>query len=329
MLASRAARWVVPAKSLTRWHQPSTSSPKTAPPSPQSQTNVQSPKVPCDDICEIDETKGALALPQGRFLQLGKNPMSEQTLKKLQCVSASTLKWIAMATMIIDHVAYMFVYNWYVTLGDAAIVPIVHNLYYAMRIIGRAAFIIFAFELAQGARHTHSFPRYFSRLAIFAIISQIPFWLAFYPNNTAPLAHLNVMVTLLLALIAPCIGEILRRKGYIDSIVKTACTVVCLLICLGVIAISNKISLDYGAYGIALVTLFYLFADKPVQQIIAACFVTYVYALINPATHQIWACIPIVLVCLLYNGKPGHINKWIAYGFYPGHMLILKLIALL
>ena len=48
--------------------------------------------------------------------------------------------------------------------------------------LGRLAMPIFAFCVAEGCRHTHSPKRYLLRLGVFALVSEIPFRLAF----TAP-----------------------------------------------------------------------------------------------------------------------------------------------
>ena len=71
------------------------------------------------------------------------------------------MKWIAVLTMITDHVGRMFF-------------PDVH----IFNIIGRIAFPLFAFLLIEGFVHTGNLKKYMLRMLIFACISEIPYDLA-------------------------------------------------------------------------------------------------------------------------------------------------------
>ena len=75
-------------------------------------------------------------------------------------MSAFGLKIIAIITMIIDHLGYAI-------FGEFSF----------FNYIGRIAFPIFAFQISEGYIHTKNLKKYFLRLFLFAIISQIPFML--------------------------------------------------------------------------------------------------------------------------------------------------------
>ncbi|MEK5071766.1 TraX family protein [Sporosarcina sp. FSL K6-1508] len=78
------------------------------------------------------------------------------------------LKWIALFTMVIDHVGYAF-------FPDVT----------GFRIIGRISFPIYAFLIAEGSQRTRNKRKYIERLLLFAFIAQIPYMLMFhtiYPN---------------------------------------------------------------------------------------------------------------------------------------------------
>lgn len=77
-------------------------------------------------------------------------------------LDGGTLKLIAAALMLIDHVGAIL-------LPETVI----------LRCIGRLAFPIFAFFIAEGYAHTRSFGRYLLRMAIWAAVSEIPFNLEF------------------------------------------------------------------------------------------------------------------------------------------------------
>lgn len=90
-------------------------------------------------------------------------------------MTSSLLKLIAIISMLIDHIgAYLF-YS-----GSDIVSPQGINL---MRSIGRMALPIFAYFLVVGYFKTRDSKKYISRMHLFAIISQIPFTLAFYYEN--------------------------------------------------------------------------------------------------------------------------------------------------
>ena len=81
-----------------------------------------------------------------------------EKLKQIKCLNASHLKIIAMVCMLIDHAWAMLVSG---------------NLW--MTCVGRIAFPIFAFQIAEGYAHTKNFKRYLLRMFLFALVSEIPY----------------------------------------------------------------------------------------------------------------------------------------------------------
>lgn len=112
------------------------------------------------------------------------------TLKPAFGLSGSALKVIAMISMVIDHIALYLLEHGTV-------------LYETMRCIGRIAFPVFAFLIAEGFIHTRSRYRYFFTLLGFAVISEIPWYLLNGADGTY-----NVMFTLALGLATLMVLEI-------------------------------------------------------------------------------------------------------------------------
>ena len=98
-------------------------------------------------------------------------------------INTFTLKMIAIIAMFIDHLG-------------AVIFP----EYIELRIIGRIAFPIFAYTLVEGFVYTHDVFKYMKRLGVLALLSEIPFDLAFF-GTPLEFGHQNVFFTLFLGIL--------------------------------------------------------------------------------------------------------------------------------
>jgi TraX protein len=220
------------------------------------------------------------------------------------------IKLIAIATMIIDHIAFFF-----------------YPLSFWPRLIGRLSFPLFAWLIANGAHHTKNINKYLLRLLIFAIFTQPIFNLAnhaFHPN----LNYLNVLFTLSLGIIA--IILIKKFKGLINQIIIT--------LLLTYIAITFK--MDFNTVGVASIVCFYLFYQNPKAMLISQSLIYTLPALFHwykfppqsliYATHSIRYYAPFALLSLLiinkYNDKLGPRLKYLFYLIYPFQYIIFYLI---
>ena len=86
------------------------------------------------------------------------------------CFSAEQLKNIALVSMVIDHAAVGLIEQ--SELASGAAWSLCGT---AMRLVGRVAFPLFAFMIAEGAVHTRDRRWYALRLLLLAVISEIPF----------------------------------------------------------------------------------------------------------------------------------------------------------
>ena len=121
---------------------------------------------------------------------------------KLKPFSGSALKVIAVISMTIDHIAlYVMARNLHIQ---------EFWLYEVLRGFGRLAFPIFAFLVIEGFFHSHNVLRYMATLLIFAIVSEIPWYLLGQYGS-----H-NVLFTLLLGLIAVYLTDRIPKDLGID-----------------------------------------------------------------------------------------------------------------
>jgi len=120
-------------------------------------------------------------------------------------MTAFTLKIIASICMLLDHIGAVF----YGSTPEL------------FRWIGRIAFPIYAYMIAQGCKHTKNINKYLFRLGIFALISEIPFDMAFMHYNDVEsglnwgisfLRQTNVFYTLFLGVACVAVYEQLKLK---------------------------------------------------------------------------------------------------------------------
>lgn len=221
-------------------------------------------------------------------------------------MSSFVLKMIAIISMFIDHIGYG-----------------IFGKFSYFNYIGRLAFPIFAFQISEGYAHTKNLKKYFFRLFLFALISQIPFML--FCSIISSEFSLNIFFTLLLGLSCIFIYDKSKYKflGIIVSIV------------IGIIAqISNC---DYGFYGVAIILIFHIFKNNFINASIFFIIVTGIKYLIpiikygfHTAYFYLFICTIISAILLAaYNGKKGKNAKYILYLFYPIHLLLIYGISLL
>ena len=118
-------------------------------------------------------------------------------------MTASTLKWIALVSMLADHIGCLLILL--AKLPEAQSNPqLWHDSIFFLRSIGRTAFPVFAFLLVEGFRHTRSRKRYAVRLAIFALVSELPHYLFFSKIYATGTYQLNIGFTLLLLFCLMC-----------------------------------------------------------------------------------------------------------------------------
>lgn len=202
-----------------------------------------------------------------------------------------TLKCIAMICMFIDHTG-------------AVLFP----QYMILRIIGRLAFPIYCFLLAEGAVHTGDIRKYGLRLFLFALISEVPFDLAFF--GRIYWEHQNVFFTLFLGVAA--IGLIKSAKNEITII----------LAAIGGIFLADWLNTDYGGFGIVLILSYYFLHEKKLLRHVAMAAENILLRGLGVQAYASFAALPM----MLYNGRRGPSLKYFFYVFYPAHLLILYLI---
>lgn len=231
-------------------------------------------------------------------------------------ITAWGLRVLAMALMLCDHL-------W------ATIIPGNDWLTW----VGRLAYPIFAFLLAEGFRHTGNFKKYLGRMALFAVISEVPFDLMGYGMPLFPF-HQNVLWTFCIALICMKAVETLQARftPWLSLPLSAG------LALLGYLA-GLLFMVDYGGWGVMTVLVFYLFPGntwiQKLLQLICLYFINWECMGSQMLPLGTWE-IPVQGLAIfalpmiwMYRGNQGlrtPVTKRVGYWFYPVHALILGLL---
>lgn len=124
-------------------------------------------------------------------------------------LTAQAIKVIAILSMLLDHIGYAVLIR---VPAMSDIHSTVNTVYSILRLLGRPAFPIYCFMLVEGIMHTRSPLKYASRMLLFAVLSEVPFDLAFYGQPFWK-DHQNVYWTLLLGVLMLWVFRILDEKG--------------------------------------------------------------------------------------------------------------------
>ncbi len=243
-----------------------------------------------------------------------------QTEKTRTWLTGAHIKWIAIITMVIDHIGAGFLEP--MILNGAVSADSLYKLsmgYMVLRGIGRFAFPVFCFLLAEGFFYTKSRKKYLTNLLIFALISEVPFdWALF--GRVIDWGHQNVFWTLFAGFVAIWIAEFCMTKSLKDRdnavpyyIAMVAAVIVCAVL-------AEVIHADYGAVGVAAIFIMYAMHNKPVM---GALFAWMMLSMLN--WMEIFA-FPFILAVMLYNKQRGKQMKYFFYVFYPAHLLIIAIV---
>ncbi len=246
-------------------------------------------------------------------------------------LSAGKLKIIACIAMFIDHLGLM-------------IFPSV----YAFRAIGRLAFPIFAYFIAEGCHYTKRKVRRFLLLLGFGLS-----YLLVYYIFAAEL-YASIFLTFSVSVLVIYILDFVKRSAFSDfNCVNLTLSLLLLAgVLIGAYFLFVKVEFDYGFYGMLVPVLVSLFDFKDIQVpsylrfldtyymrlillcvgLLLVCSDSYVWTAeifsISVPHYCFYFAAPILL--LFYNGKVGNKKlKYAFYIFYPAHIVFITAISII
>ncbi|UCE44129.1 MAG: hypothetical protein JSV57_01155, partial [Candidatus Bathyarchaeota archaeon] len=204
------------------------------------------------------------------------------------------LKWSAIITMTIDHAG-----------------AVLYQEHLLFRYIGRLSFPLFAYLLILGLETTRSVKNYFTRLFLFALISQVPFYLAM---GVKPWEYLNIFFTLSSGVL---FIELHKRGNFLLFLPLVAAEV---------------LHFDYGIYGILTMGCFYYLRRNRTLGIILFLGLNLLYLAVSSSSILALLALPPIL---LHNSGRFHLEtigekvdysrwkKYFFYVYYPLHLIAL------
>ena len=232
-------------------------------------------------------------------------------------LSAFSLHLVAMGAMFCDHI-------W--------VSGLLKNLW--LTCVGRLAYPIFAFLIAEGFSRTRSVGRYMGRMLVAAILSEIPFDLLLSGRPLDP-SRQNVLWTFFISL--GCLWLLERSREVRDSFLSLASGAGAVILAF---LLANIARVDYYGSGVLMVLVFYFFREgdgacrwgQLAGMYILNCILlsgtaipVNLWGMTLSPPLQSFALLALPLIWL-YGGRQGPHNRLIRvcfYGFYPLHLLAL------
>ena len=226
------------------------------------------------------------------------------------------LKWFALITMTIDHVGH-FLFPEYIEL----------------RVIGRLAFPIFAYLFALTYRYTSNRKRLLIQMSIAALLTQ----------GLLYLTNVNELVNIFFLFMLGWLAFDALDKGR-----------VWLIIVIG--GLADILEVDYGMYGIAVLTMFYFYHEQRNKQMLGYIIISLMFVLLPFLSADTWPLIPRILndffgfywryfiqalsilalaLLFFYNKKKpeaysnkhlAFVEKYFFYVYYAVHLALLGLL---
>ena len=222
-------------------------------------------------------------------------------------LSNNQLKIIAMISMLIDHIGH--------TLFPNVII---------LRILGRIAFPIFAYMIAEGCLHTKNRLKYLLHLLILGLGCQIVYFIAMGSLYQGILLTFSLSIILIYTL-----DYFIKKKNVLSFIIAILTTLLIITIS-GVLPYFFKKSgfeFDYGLIGVFAPVLIY-YAKHKLFKLIAVT-ICIVLLAIQYNSIEIYSLIALLFL-VLYNNKRGKYNlKYMFYIFYPLHLVVVYLLSLM
>lgn len=228
---------------------------------------------------------------------------------KFGFLSSNILKIVACISMLLDHIGFIF-----------------FPQYIIFRILGRIAFPIFAFMIAEGCFYTKNKLKRLLVMSSFALIMQIGLYM--FTGMTDFNIFIHFSLSIIVIYLIDYIEEKIKNKQLIFAIITTLATILLLAYLYWFSENYNYLYSNYGIFAIIMPVVLYVIKKylPNINHIVCVpviCIFMYLMLLKIKFPYQLYGMMSCLFI-ILYNGKKGKLNlKYLFYIFYPLHFIIL------
>lgn len=240
---------------------------------------------------------------------------------KWNVLNRDQVKYIAVFAMLLNHISTVFLES------GTFLSELFLN-------IGYFTAITMCYFLVEGYRYTHSKKKYAYRLFVFALLSELPYCLAFTQDGILEFYAFNMIFTLFICFCILLVNEKVQNRE------------------LKILAISALIFLtlfaDWGLLA-PVFTLLFVWSNGSRKKLKLSFLISmFLFFLFNftgglsrfsLSTNLLYAlgsitgmALAAITILCFYNGKRSSrataFSKWFFYWFYPAHLLVLGLLRL-
>ena len=224
-------------------------------------------------------------------------------MKRLIGLTNNQLKILALIFMTVDHIGVRL-----------------FPKYTILRIIGRLAYPIFAYMIADGCRYTRNKRKYILTMGAFAAVCQIVYFFAMGSLYQCILVTFTLSIALIFAYEAMTLERTARSSAVAFTVfIATA------FICIGLPYLVKGFKVDYGFCGVILPFLIYMGRNDIEKLLLCAAGLSLIA--LDSAQTQWFSFLALPLLAA-YNGKRGKYNlKYLFYVYYPLHLVVIYAIS--
>lgn len=221
-------------------------------------------------------------------------------------ISRDVIKLLALFSMTIDHIGLVWL-----------------NDFYIFRIIGRLAFPLFAYMIAESCRYTSNKRRYFLKILLLGLVCQAAYYIA------EKSLYQCVLITFSLSILTVYAADKLKNQRDAVSVLlflAAVCGNVFICCVMPKLLPKTDFYVDYGFCGVML-PLFAAFPKRTENKLLSF-FAGILLVSISEGGLQFFSAAALIPLAL-YNGEQGRYHlKNVFYIYYPLHLAVIYAVSM-